>query len=182
MLDKLPVAQYDDEDWTLEQRRYANAVALVDTGVGRILDTLNLLGLGNNTVVFLTADCGPFNGPTTAFFQSAGGLRGGMGQLYEGGIRAPMIVWGPNYVYPGTINANPCAAWDFLPTAADLANTWRRPSFIDGLSFRTWLGAQTQAAHPYFYWESRVGGLQQALRWANWKAIRLNAGGPWALV
>ena len=48
----------------------------------------------NNTVIFFTSDTGPQTngGVDPKFFQSAGPFRGGRGDLYEGGLRVPMIV------------------------------------------------------------------------------------------
>ena len=76
-----------------------------------------------NTIVFFTSDNGPHKegGVDPNFFQSSGPLRGIKRDLYEGGIRVPLIVRWPAKIKPGTVNDQPWAFWDFLPTAAEVA-------------------------------------------------------------
>ena len=96
---------------------YAAMVASVDEGVGRIMATLDELGLTDNTVVVFYSDNGGF-GPVT----SMAPLRGSKGMLYEGGIREPLIVRWPGRVEPGTTTAAPVIGVDFYPTLLDMAS------------------------------------------------------------
>jgi arylsulfatase A-like enzyme len=110
--------------------------------------------------------------------QSAGPLRGLKRDLYEGGIRVPMIVRWPGKVPAGTTNAEPWAFWDFLPTAANLAGG-KVPERIDGISLLPTLLGQAQTNHHEFlYWEFHERGFQQAVRMGDWKAVRPPAGAP----
>lgn len=110
---------------------YAAMIESVDDGVGRLLETLDRLGLADNTVVMFFSDNGGF-GPVT----SMSPLRGSKGMLYEGGIRVPLIVRWPGTVAPGTVTDVPVIGTDIYPTLADLAGAEVPENQIrDGLSF-----------------------------------------------
>jgi arylsulfatase len=144
----------------------------MDRDVGRILALLDELGLAEDTIVMFSSDNGPtFNGGTdSAFFNSAGPLRGLKCSLYEGGIRVPLIARWPGRIKPGVSSAHPSAFWDVLPTLAELAG-FAPPADVDGLSFApTLLGRPDQQQdHEYLYWEYHGS---QALRAGDWKVVR----------
>ncbi len=110
-------------------------------------------------------------GADPAFFNSTGGLRGIKRDLYEGGIRVPMIAWAPGRVPAATTSAHVWAHWDLLPTLADLAGA-TSPAGIDGLSMRAALEGRPAPSHEFLYWEFHEGGFQQAVRMGKWKALR----------
>jgi arylsulfatase A-like enzyme len=112
------------------------------------------------------------------FFQSAGPLRGIKRDLYEGGIRMPLLVRWPGRIKPGTGSDRVSAFWDFLPTAAEMAQA-KGPEKLDGLSLLpTLLGQPQTQQHEFLYWEFHERGFQQAVRMGDWKAVRLRAGAP----
>ncbi|MGD8699850.1 MAG: arylsulfatase [Gemmatimonadales bacterium] len=158
---------------------YAAMITRMDREIGRILDLLDRLGLAENTVVFFTSDNGPtFNGGTDSeFFGSAGPLRGLKAQLYEGGIRVPLIARWPEHVPPASVSDHLSAFWDFLPTLADLARIDEVPGQVDGLSMRPTLFGQPaeQDRHEYLYWEYQG---RQAVRLADWKGYRSSPDSP----
>ena len=138
------------------------------------------LKIDDNTVVFFTSDNGPHKegGVDPNFFQSGGPLRGIKRDLYEGGIRVPLIVRWPGQIKPGTVNDQPWAFWDFLPTAAEIAGA-KVPEKLDGISMLpTLLGQPQTNQHDFLYWEFHERGFQQAVRMGDWKAVRLKPGGP----
>ena len=151
---------------------YAAMITHMDEGIGRILRTLEDVGLDSRTVVMFTSDNGPtFNGGTDSeFFDSTGGLRGLKTMLYEGGIRVPLIVRWPGYVEPGAVTDHVSAFWDYMPTLAEIAGAAVPPG-IDGLSMVPALtgDAAAQASHERLYWEYNGG---QAVLSARWKAVR----------
>ncbi len=100
-----------------------------------------------------------------------GPLRGIKRDLYEGGIRVPMIARWPGKIQPGRVTDHVSAFWDFLPTACELAGV-EEPEGIDGISYLpTLLGREDrQPKHEYLYWEFRG---KQAVRMGRWKAVRL---------
>ena len=147
-------------------------ITRMDREIGRIMTLLEELGLHDNTIVIFTSDNGPtFNGGTDSeFFNSAGPLRGLKTQVYEGGIRVPMIAWWPGRIAPGTVSDHISAFWDFYPTFGELAGA-EIPTDLDGLSMvPTFLGnAAEQRQHEYLYWEYQG---RQAVRLGRWKGIR----------
>ena len=130
--------------------------------------------------MIFTSDNGPHKegGVDPSFFKSSGPLRGIKRDLYEGGIRVPLIVRWPARIKAGTVSAQPFAFWDFLPTAADVAEA-KVPGQIDGISMLPTLLGQTQTnQHDFLYWEFHERGFQQAVRMGDWKAVRPQAGKP----
>lgn len=158
---------------------FAAMVTRMDAHVGRILDRLREAGMDERTLVLFTSDNGPHRegGADPVFFGSSGVLRGIKRDLYEGGIRVPMIARWPGTVPAGRTSDHPWAHWDFFPTAADLAGA-PTPADLDGMSISRALRGQPQATHDFFYWEFHERGFQQAVRMGRWKAVRLKAGGP----
>jgi arylsulfatase A len=158
---------------------FAAMVTRMDRDIGRIMDHLRTSGLDDRTLVLFTSDNGPHRegGADPVFFGSSGPLRGIKRDLYEGGIRVPMIARWPGTVPAGRTSDHPWAHWDFLPTAVELAGA-AAPASIDGMSMTRALRGQTQPTHEFFYWEFHERGFQQAVRMGDWKAVRLKPGAP----
>ncbi len=157
---------------------FAGMVTRLDRDVGELLDELDRLGIADDTIVFFTSDNGPVDfAPIARAFDGTGSLRGHKGDLYEGGIRVPMLVRWPGKIEPG-VSDFPWAFWDVLPTAAEFAGA-RAPSGLDGQSTAPTLLGEEQQPHELFYWESQRGGkLQQAVRMGRWKGVRSEPGAP----
>jgi arylsulfatase A-like enzyme len=166
---------YAGRPWPDVEKRFASSLEKLDRNVARVLATLDELGLARDTVVFFTSDNGPHKegGHDPKFFQSGGALRGGKRDLYEGGVRVPLLVRWPGVVRAGTTTDHVCAFWDMLPTFAELGGA-EAPRGIDGLSFAPVLRGQPAPRHETLYWENLEGGGKQAVRAGNWKAVRLN--------
>lgn len=156
---------------------YAAMISHLDRSVGRIVALLHELGLSENTLVLFSSDNGVTHlGPDQVdydFFESAGGLRGFKGSVYEGGIRVPLIARWPRRIAPGTETDHPSAFQDLLPTFAELAGI-EPPPGLDGLSFLpTLLGRpEEQAPHAFLVWDFPGYGGQLAIRRGRWKAVR----------
>ena len=156
---------------------YAAMVTRMDRDVGRILDRLREHGLDENTIVFFTSDNGPSieGGSDPEFFDSNGPLRGVKRDVYEGGIRVPMIVRWPGRVPAGRSSDHVWAMWDVLPTLTRLSGA-RTPAALDGLDMSSALfGSGAAPRHEHLYWEFHEQGGKQAVRRADWKGVRLNA-------
>ncbi len=155
---------------------YAAMVSKLDAGVGRVMDALRELGLDKNTLVMFSSDNGPHKegGADPDFFDSNGPLKGYKRDVYEGGIRVPMIARWPGTISAGTVTGHVSAFWDILPTCAELVGA--DVPECDGVSFvPTLLGRDTaQKQHEYLYWEFHEQGGKQAVRMGRWKAVRLN--------
>jgi len=163
---------YADRDWPREQKGYAAMISRLDSDVGRIMQLLDEVGLAERTVLFFTSDNGPMpDREFTEYFNSNGPFRGGKRDLYEGGIRVPMIVAWEGRIKAGTRNDHLSAFWDFLPTACDIAGI-PVPAQVDGISFLPVLWGQEQPRHESLYWEFMEQGGKQAVRKGNWKLVR----------
>lgn len=157
---------------------YAAMIDRMDRDVGRILTLLKGLNIDDNTIVFFSSDNGPHKegGGDPDFFDSNGPLRGYKRDLYEGGIRVPLLARWPGAVKAGTRTDHISAFWDILPTFAQLAGV-QSPSDIDGISFLPTLLSKTdmQPQHQHLYWEFHERGGKQAVLIGNQKGVRLNA-------
>jgi len=173
-------APYENEPWPQVEKNKAAMITRLDEDVGKLLDKLVELKIDDNTLVIFTSDNGPHKegGVDPEFFKSSGPLRGIKRDLYEGGIRVPLIVRWPLKVKPGQVSHEPWAFWDFLPTAAEIARA-KTPEHLDGVSMLpTWLGHPQTNQHAGFYWEFHERGFQQAARVGDWKAVRPQADEP----
>ena len=200
----------DRVGWTEEMKRYAAQITLIDTYTGMIRDKLVELGLDDNTIVFVSSDNGPTEERaavggsdearhTTPSVDSAiadiawdmtGGLRSKKHSMYDGGLRVPMIVWGPGLVRTdgATVGATPWQFADLLPTLADFAGADIPPD-IDGASVRAWITGDSDGEMRPLYFERppyaglNVDGKQnasntyvQVVREGRWKCLRYALG------
>lgn len=152
---------------------FAAMVTMLDKQVGEVLDKLKELGLDKNTIVLFSSDNGPHleGGADPDYFDSNGPLKGYKRDLYEGGIREPMLVRWPEKVAAGTKSEHISAFWDVMPTLAALTGAVA-PENIDGISFLPTLLAQSgQKQHDYLYWEFHEQGGRQAVRKGKWKLV-----------
>lgn len=158
---------------------FAAMVSLLDKYVGEVFQELKELGIDDNTIVVFTSDNGPHmeGGADPKFFNSSGPLRGVKRDLYEGGIRVPMMVRYPNHIKAGSTTDHISAFWDIMPTLADITNVELPASAqTDGISFLpTLLDKGEQKVHEHLYWEFHEGGGRLALREGDWKMVILNA-------
>lgn len=126
---------------------WAGMLDNLDTGIGRIMDKMDELGIADHTYLILMSDNGgvEFIPPVKNKFDHPSvfknhpnnyPLRGGKWTLYEGGIRVPFIMMGPG-IQAGTQCDVPVAGWDIIPTICDLAgNKASLPGYLDGTSIR----------------------------------------------
>ncbi|EAZ80458.2 arylsulfatase [Algoriphagus machipongonensis] len=158
---------------------FAAMVERIDRYVGEVLQKLESNGLSENTVIIFTSDNGAHRegGADPEFFDSNGKFRGFKRDLYEGGVRAPMIAWWPNKIKAGSTTDHVSAFWDLLPTFAAIGGEKITKS-IDGISFLpTLLGEGNQQKHEFLYWEFHEQGGKQAVRQGNWKGVKLQVFG-----
>jgi arylsulfatase A-like enzyme len=153
---------------------FAAMVNLLDHQVGEILQKLEELGIADNTIIIFTSDNGPHQegGADPDFFDSNGKLRGYKRDLYEGGIRVPLIVSWPSKIKSNSVSNHVSAFWDVLPTICEITN--QSIPVTDGISFLPTLLGNDQQKHKYLYWEFLEKGGKQAVRLGDWKGVRLN--------
>jgi len=154
-------------------------ITRMDRDIGRLADVIRARGLDERTLVLFISDNGPHRegGADPQFFNSSGGLRGIKRDLYEGGIRVPMIARWKGTVPAGRVSNDVWAHWDVFPTVAELAGA-KVPTGLDGSSKARALRGQRQPASEFLYWEFHERGFQQAVRMGRWKAVRLKTGAP----
>jgi len=164
---------YANEKWSNEFKTYAAGVDRLDRDVGSIIEKLNALEIENNTIVVFTSETGlrHVESSTAEFFESFGPFQSAAGKLSEGTIRVPLVIRWPARIGGGRTSDHICAAWDLLPTFAEITKALRRPRGIDGLSFLPTLLGQPQKQHDLLYWKARKDGVAQAARIGQWKAI-----------
>jgi len=174
------LGQYENKNWPEPSKGHAAMISMVDDNVGEILALLKKKGVDENTIFFFTSDNGPHSegGAKSTFFDSNGPLRGQKRDLYEGGIRVPMIAHWPGKIKAGSESDVQWAHWDILPTCAELAGA-EIPKNIDGISFvPSILDSGKQKEHDYLYWAFYERGSSQAVRKGDWKAVRVPAMNP----
>ncbi len=156
---------------------YAAMVSRLDRDVGEVLAKLEELGIADNTLVIFTSDNGPDykGGADPDFFNSAHGLRGYKRDLYQGGVRVPMIARWPGKIAVGKTD-HVSAFWDVMPTIAELLGL-DLVQGIDGISFLPTLFGETgQQEHEYLYWELVSDGMErQAVLKGDWKVVKVKS-------
>ena len=172
--------QYKGDHYASQPTPRAALAAMItrmDRDVGRVLALLEELHIDDNTIVFFTSDNGGYR-LAEEFFHGNGGLRGGKGDFYEGGLRVPLVVRWPGRVAAGKTDDLVWAFWDVMPTLAELAGA-ECPAGIDGVSFADrLLGRPQPIPDRCLYWEKQPqnkGGLPPwsiAVRKGKWKAVR----------
>ncbi|GAA3638653.1 arylsulfatase [Flavivirga jejuensis] len=152
-------------------------IDLLDQQVGEIMDKVEELGIADNTIIIFTSDNGPHKegGADPEYFNSNGAFKGTKRDLYEGGIRVPMIAKWPGKIEQGSKTDHISAFWDVFPTFANITGV-EVPKDIDGISFLPELlgNKKEQKKHAYLYWEFHEKGGRQAIRMKNWKAVKYN--------
>lgn len=159
---------------------FAAMVTLLDNQVGEVVTKLKELGLDKNTIIIFSSDNGPHieGGGDPDYFDSNGPFKGYKRDLYEGGIREPMIARWPGKIKAGSTTDLVSAFWDVMPTLAEIAGI-PAPKNIDGISFLPSLtGNGTQVKHETLYWEFHEQDGRQALRKGDWKLVRYHVFTP----
>ncbi len=167
---------YKNRNWPAAVKGHAAMISRMDAGIERILLLLKKLKIDQQTVVMFSSDNGPHKegGFDPSFNKSSGELRGIKRDLYEGGIRVPLIAYWPGMIKAGSVSDHVCAFWDVMPTLAELAGL-ECSKQVDGISFAPTLLGQSskQPQHDYLYWEFYEGGGKRAVRRGQWKAVEL---------
>jgi arylsulfatase A len=147
---------------------YGDVVMELDWSVGQILQTLQQLGIDDNTLVLFASD----NGPWLSYgnhFGAAGLLREGKRTTWEGGVRVPFIARWPGRIPPDKTQNEPAMTIDVLPTIARLTGAKLPAGKLDGKDISPLLFAEAGAKSPheayFFYWNKEL----HAVRSGPWK-------------
>lgn len=147
---------------------YAAMVEHMDENVGRLLNRLDELKLSDNTIVVWTSDNGG-KGSVTSNLP----LRGMKHNLYEGGIRVPLVVRWPDTIAADSHCSTPLISNDFYPTLLDLSGCPTEPKqHVDGISFKNvLLGNSDSVNREAIYWHYPHGGQEAAMREGQYKLL-----------
>lgn len=164
-------APYTHEEWPQDAKVHAAMITRMDRDIGKIMELLKSQQLDENTMVFFCSDNGAAK-IWKGIFDSSGILRGHKRDMYEGGIRTPMIVRMPGKVPAGVVSDFPWYFADVLPTLAAVAKV-DAPQETDGINvLPAILGKEQTVNDRFMYWEFHEKGYQQAARWHHWKVVR----------
>ena len=169
---------YDEHgEWSMNTKRYAALVTHMDYNIGRLLGTLDHLGLRENTLIIFASDNGAAVMAPLKELNCGAGLKGRKGQLYEGGIKVPLIVNQPGRV-PVRQISNIVYFPDFMPTLARLAGSTKAvPADTDGMDISPlFFGEELNTDNRYLYWE--FPGKQRAIRYGEWKCVTVKKDAP----
>jgi arylsulfatase A-like enzyme len=148
-----------------KRRTFAGMLSAMDDAVGRILAMLRDSKLEEDTLIFFLSD----NGGITARNTSRNDpLRGGKGQVFEGGIRIPFMMQWKGHLPAGKVYENPVISLDILPTAVAAAGgTIPASAGIDGVNLLPYLTTNAKSVpHDKLYWRM---GERWAIRQGDWK-------------
>jgi arylsulfatase A-like enzyme len=147
---------------------YPAVIEEIDWSTGRILDTLDEMGLAKRTLVMFSSD----NGPAKGSLGSAGSLRGRKGDVFEGGFRVPCVMWWPGTIAAGGVTDAIATAMDVLPTFAGLAGAAvPADRVIDGHDIGPLITGGLDAApgHDVFFYFG--GNTLWGVRVGRWKLL-----------
>lgn len=162
----------DHEGPGLNDPRYGAMIETMDRSIGRVIEGIDALGLKDDTLIIFTSDNGGFSGVA-----DNRPLRDAKGDLYEGGLRVPLIVRWPGQVPAGSTTAIPTVSMDLFPTILEAAGVALPEGKLDGQSLLpTFGGSRDLAQRPLFFhypnyaWHrsNRLGG---AIREGRFKLI-----------
>ena len=159
------------------RRTYAAMIACMDDQVGRVVGALEQIGQRDNTLILFHSDNGGTRdarltgeGKVDSIPCDNGTLRGGKGQLYEGGTRVPAFANWPGRIPPGTVINSPLHVVDVLPTLASLAGASTEKCLpLDGIDMS---GALLRGEPPgrteIVY---NIEPFRAAIREGDWKLV-----------
>lgn len=165
----LPVRQRQDNPI------YAGLIKQMDDAVGVVLDKLEELGLLDNTLIIFTGDNGGVSSGDN-YSTSCLPFRGGKGRQWEGGLRVPFIVKGPNGIGKGLKSDIPVIGTDFYPTILDFAGLpMCDEQHLDGVSLKPLLEKRDISPRSLFWhyphYGNQGGEPSSIIREGDWKLI-----------
>ncbi len=173
----IPIPEFQGKS---EAGAYGDFMMETDAHIGSLLDALDRNGLARDTLVLMTSD----NGPETTYRErlkrfghaSAGKLRGGKRDLYEGGHRVPFIVRWPAVAKAGQRSSDLVCQTDVLATVAEVLDQELGPDEAeDSVSFLAILRGSQRPPRPPVIHHSAAGYF--AIRDGRWKLNMIRGSG-----
>jgi arylsulfatase len=163
----------DFENATNSNKAAPKSIAELDYRAGQILDTLDELGLTDNTIVVWASD----NAAGTLLSEpmgSGGKWRGFFGSGWEGSIRTPAMIRWPGHIPAGIVTDEIIATYDWMPTlAALIGESGRMPTDrpIDGLDMSSFiLGQSNTSGRDHFVYMGTDGEMISV----KWKTMKVH--------
>lgn len=155
------------------RREFASMLVSLDDAIGAILAALDAHKLSPNTLVVFVSDNG---GAERHVGSSNGALRGTKGQLWEGGIRVPLVMRWPVQLAAGSTYAQPVSALDIMPSLLAAVGSRHIPTSLDGVNLLPYMSGSrgSQAPHAALFWRM---GAHRAVREGKWKLVQAGKGG-----
>ena len=159
------------------RRVYAAMISCLDDQVGRVVEALDRTGQRDDTLIFFHSDNGGTRdarltgeGKVDSIPCDNGPLRGGKGDLYEGGTRVPAFANWPGHIAPGTVIETPVHVVDILPTLAALGGASTDKCLpIDGIDISAALLGEGQPARTEVVYN--IEPFRAAIREGDWKLV-----------
>ncbi|HEX5000292.1 MAG TPA: sulfatase-like hydrolase/transferase [Terriglobia bacterium] len=157
--------QQPQQDDTATRADYAAMVESMDKGVGKILQTLDRLGLTNNTIVIFTNDNGG------EWLSNSSPLFNRKWTVWEGGIRVPALVRWPGHIQPGRVSDQVGITMDFSASILAAAGV-AAPSNYEGINLFPILEGRAPEVERTLYWRTNAGNrTMRAVRSGDWKLV-----------
>ncbi len=157
---------------------YAAMVEHTDDAVGKIIDKLKEEGLFENTIILFSSDNGGLIGKPNREVTNNSPLRTGKGDIYEGGVRVPTIIYSPKHNFKTKKIDDPIISMDYYPTLTELAgisNEKIQNQTVDGKSLLSLMeGKNSQREDIYWHYPHyhQEGGVPySSVRMNDWKLI-----------
>ncbi len=145
--------RYDPADANTKKAkrmRYMASVTYMDEAIGTLLDTLDRHELAENTIVIFFSDNGGSGIANNA------PLRGGKGQMFEGGLRVPCIMRGPGIIPEDSVCSAFLTSLEILPTICGLVGAEPPDSVVlDGFDMTQVLSGKAESERQEMFWQRR---------------------------
>lgn len=143
---------------------YLGQLHYLDRELGRVFETLETLGLRDNTVIVFVSD----NGGSLVTYANNGPLKGGKYTLFEGGTRVPILISYPDAVGATVVSQSVVSTMDLLPTICSLTKT-AMPSGLDGIDLSPVLkGNEGLSNSRTLFWDTKA---ERSVRRGHWKLL-----------
>ena len=154
-------------------------IEVMDAGIGRIVEKLDALGIGDNTILIFTSDNGPALGDWNGFSQRRFNynFNGGKGNTYEGGIRVPLIIRWRDGLPGGARSSDMAHFTDWFPTLLGLVGIDAPADLaLDGVDIAPALRGEPGETYPQRFWQwnryKPIVTCNAAMRDGDWKLLR----------
>lgn len=167
--------------------QYLGDVHSIDLNVGRLMETIDQLGLKENTIFVFSSDHGPapvllgnkktFREHSKNMLGYAGEFKGGKHNQYEGGVRVPFIIRWPGKVPKGKVNSENILSFiDWLPTLSAIAGENSLPDNLDGENTSDIWQGKSRPRTKSLFWKTSSANSDASMREGKWKLHMDNKG------